>query len=384
MEQEKNIEVENTVEVEKTVDKKNYLQIGVIVLLLLVIAFMWFFLWKKSSDDKTVTNTSSGAVTQWNYENLAITVYEDKRCTNCPTDEVIKQLKLLPSVSWVEIVRKDFSEKGVSEFLTENAVKALPLIVFSTNNFDVSKDPVQMDQSGKPAPKVNSYLQALPKGWYTLAIGATFNPFEKRSAKGHLLLDKAKLETIKTSWYLKGNKDAKITWLEYSDLECPFCAKLHKANTVEDLTKKYGDKLNIVFNSFPLQFHNNAEPAAEILECLGEQKWSDAYYSLIHTSYSSAKALDTGNIDTSISSSKKFLVEQAVALWANEAELNKCIDSGKFKEKVKSQMETWTTLFGITGTPGNILINNATGEYEVISWAYPTSEFEKIIDEFLK
>jgi protein-disulfide isomerase len=51
-----------------------------------------------------------------------------------------------------------------------------------------------------------------------------------------------------------------VTWLEYSDLECPYCAKLHNAGTPEDLAEKYGNKLNQVFNHFPLQFHNNALP----------------------------------------------------------------------------------------------------------------------------
>lgn len=375
MEQEKNIEQENTVEQVTTMDNKNYLQIWIIVVLLVVIAVMWFFLWKKSGSETsntTTTNTSSWEVAKWNYEKLAITVYEDKRCKDCPTDEVIKQLKLLPSVSGVEIVRKDFSEKWVAEYLTDNQVKALPLIVFSTNNFDVSKDPEQLDQSGKAAPKVNTFLQALPKWQYSLSIWATFNPFEKRSEKGHLLLDKAKLDAIKANSYLKGNKDAKITWIEYSDLECPFCAKLHNAGTVEALTEKYGDKLNIIFNHFPLQFHANAEPAAQVLECLAEEKWSEAFYSLIKKAYKEEK------------STKNYLITEAVALWANKDTLTKCVDSSKFKDKIKTQMDSWSSNFWITGTPWNVLINNATWEYEVISWAYPTSAFEAIIDEFLK
>jgi len=54
-----------------------------------------------------------------------------------------------------------------------------------------------------------------------------------------LILDKKVLAEIKENSYLKGNKDAKITWLEYSDLECPFCAKLHNSGTPEELVKKY-------------------------------------------------------------------------------------------------------------------------------------------------
>lgn len=46
-------------------------------------------------------------------------------------------------------------------------------------------------------------------------------------------------------------------------------------------------------------------------------------------------------------------------------------------------MAAGQTLFGITGTPGNAVINNLTGEYEVVSGAYPASTFEGIIDKML-
>jgi hypothetical protein len=281
-------------------------------------------------------------------------------------------LKLLPSLSGVNIVKKDFSEAWISDYLTKNKVKALPLIVFSTNNFDVSKDPVQIDQSGKPAPKVNSFLQSLPEGGFTLQIGATFNPFEKRSERWFKIIDKSILDNIKKDSYIKWVKDAKITWLEYSDLECPFCARLHNSTTTADLNKKYGDKLNIIFNHFPLQFHENAQTWAEIVECLWEQKWWDAFYSLIGKAYSAEK------------STKEFLIKESVVLWANETILNKCISDWKFTKKVKDEMEIWTAQFGVTWTPGNVLINNITGEYEVILWAYPTSAFEEVIDKLLK
>jgi hypothetical protein len=47
-------------------------------------------------------------------------------------------------------------------YLKDNNITTLPLIVFSTNNFDVSADPAQLDQNGQPAPKVNTFLEALP------------------------------------------------------------------------------------------------------------------------------------------------------------------------------------------------------------------------------
>lgn len=344
-------------------------QMIVIIVLLLIIAVMWFFLGKNSATNNNASNTNTDVVVD--YEDLTITVIDDKRCTNCPTDAVVDQLKLLPSVQAAEIVRKDFSDEWVKEYLEENNIEALPLIAFSTNNFDVTKDPAQLDQSGNPMPKVNTFLQQMPNGEYTLAIGATFNPFEERSERGFLMLDKEKLEAIKADSYIKGNTDAKITWLEYSDLECPYCAKLHNAGTPDDLTEKYWEDLNIVFNHFPLSFHANAKPAAQILECVWEQVGSDAFYSLIKKAFADEK------------SNKSYLIDEAVALGADEDSLEECLDSDKYEDKVDSQMNVWADTFGITGTPWNILINNETGEYEVISGAYPTSAFEEIIDKLL-
>ena len=357
----------------------NNIQMGVIIALLVVIAVMvWYFLCSNSWDKTTNTtvNTGTNVVETWenlgNYDDLSITVYEDKRCTNCPTDDVLNQLKGLPSLSWVEIVRKDFSEEGVSDYLEENEITALPLVEFSTNNFDVTKDPAQAGQNGLPAPKINTFLVELASGWYKLEVGSSFNPFEKRSERGFVLLDIEKLEAIKNNSFIKWDADAKVTWIEYSDLECPFCAKLHNAGTVEELEEKYGTDLNIIFNHFPLNFHANAQVWAEIVECLWEQKGTEAFYALIKKSYADEK------------STKSFLIDEAVALWANEDALNKCLDDGTYTEKVKSQMEVWGKLFSVTGTPGNVLINNETGEYEVISWAYPTASFITIIDNLLK
>jgi protein-disulfide isomerase len=73
----------------------------------------------------------------------------------------------------------------------------------------------------------------------------------------------------------------------------------------------------------------------------------------------------------------------AVELGANKDTLKECVDSERFKDKALAQQTTGQDVFGITGTPGNALINNATGEYEVISGAYPAASFEAIIDKML-
>jgi len=346
----------------ETTTKNNNILVWVIVVLAIVIAVMWFFLGKMTS--------WNGWVSTGNYDDLTIKVIKDARDSTFDTDTVLKEMKLLPSISNAEIEVVDFSDKGVKEFLQENKIDTLPAFIFNTNNFDVSADPVQMGQDGQPAPKINGFLQKLPNGEFYLEIGATYDPFVERSDRGFRMLTKEQLESIKKDVYVKGNADAKITWLEYSDLECPYCAKLHATDgTPKTVTEKYGDELNIIFNHFPLYFHNNAQAAAEILECVGSQKWSDAFYSLIETSFTSAN------------STKDYLIDEAVKLWADKTKLNKCLDDKTFAKKTADQMQAGTDIFGVTWTPGNVLINNETLEYEVLSGAYPAASFIEIIDK---
>jgi protein-disulfide isomerase len=58
-----------------------------------------------------------------------------------------------------------------------------------------------------------------------------------------------------------GPKDAKVTLVEFSDFQCPYCSRA--ATAVSEIKKKYGDKVHFVFRQFPLSFHQNAHIAAQ-------------------------------------------------------------------------------------------------------------------------
>jgi protein-disulfide isomerase len=336
-----------------TKENNNVIIYAIIWVLIALVAGMGGFI----LSDK-MWGTSTWTDTPQTNEPITVTLYSDKRCRNCNNEDFLAQLKGLPFLGNAQFEVKDFADAGVDEVLKKNNIKALPAIVFPTNKL--------------PDSEFTKFLVPLPDGTFSLNVGATFDPYVKRSEKGFMVLEKATLDEIKADSYVKGNANAKITWLEYSDLECPFCAKLHNSGTPEEIEAKYGDTLNKMFNHFPLDFHPNAKPAAMIAECLAEAKWIDAFYALIHESF------------VKENSSKSFLLDEAVKLWGDEAALEKCLDDKKYASKIDAQMGRAQKLFGINGTPGNVLINNETGEYDVISGAYPTQSFVDIIDGLLK
>jgi len=349
----------------------NNLLIGVIVALSLVVAIMWFFLWKMSWWEKDSKS----------YDKLTLQIITDSRDIVTPVEDIVNELKSLPSIKDAKVKEMDFNDKWVKELLEEAKISALPAFIFSTNNFDVSNDPQQFTQDWQIAPKINAYLQPLSNEKYYLNVWATYNPFVERSDRGFRTITKEQYDSIVNNSYIEWEEDSKFVWIEYSDLECPFCAKFHKEGTTDSVMWEFEWEISLAFNHFPLSFHNNAQKAAEILECLWEQKGSDAFYKLMNKSFAEAKQLANWNIDASESSSEAFLVKEAVNLWANEDELKKCVLDWKYTDKVSAQMDQWTKIFGVTWTPWNVLINKETLEYDVISWAYPASSFNELIEK---
>lgn len=338
------------------------------VVLSIIIALLLFIIWEIYYFSNKLTPNSSIStdisIDKNNNEikdvangEVEITMITDERCWDkCDVNPIISQLKQIPSLSNINIKVLDYSDDGAKDKLEKTGSKKLPIVLFNTNSIS----------------ELSQFLKETNNWMYSLELWAEFDPLAKRSDKGFLVLDKEILKEIKSSSYLKWNKDAKITWIEYSDLECPFCAKLHNSGTPETLRAKYGDNLNEVFQNFPLGFHKNALPWAEALECLGKEKGMEAYYELKHRSFKNEK------------SDLAFLTEEAIKLWANKNTFTKCVEDKTFAEKINKQQKTGTENFGVTGTPWNVLVNNETGEYAVISWAYPASSFEEIIDRLLK
>ena len=83
-------------------------------------------------------------------------------------------------------------------------------------------------------------------------------------------MDLKELQAFYDSSYIEGNKDAKVTVIEFSDVECPFCQRHNNNGTLDTVMEKYGDDVNVIFAHFPLSFHATAQKAGEALECAGK------------------------------------------------------------------------------------------------------------------
>ena len=179
---------------------------------------------------------------------------------------------------------------------------------------------------------------------------------------------------IKPEDHVRGNKDALITLFEYSDFECPFCKRFHP--TSKEFLEKNSDTINWVYRHFPLGFHDPLATAeAEASECAGELGGNDKFWEYTDKVY-----------ETTNSNGKGMKEEQLVTIAENlgldKQKFVSCIESDKYLEHIQQDIAEGTAA-GVTGTPGNILRNNETGEVRFIPGAYPISALEQAMNELL-
>lgn len=154
------------------------------------------------------------------------------------------------------------------------------------------------------------------------------------------------VETVQANDHVTGSRTAKVTLIEYSDLECPFCKQFEP--TVEQIRKDYGDQVETVYRQFPLTIHQNAEIEAEASECAASVGGESAFWSYVSTIFTRTTSNGTGF-------STDNLAPLAKELGINEANFQKCLDSGASKAKVQHDISTGTAA-GVQGTPTSILL----------------------------
>ncbi|MEI8347904.1 MAG: DsbA family protein [Pseudomonadota bacterium] len=160
-----------------------------------------------------------------------------------------------------------------------------------------------------------------------------------------------------------GKADAKVTVVEFTDFQCPFCSRAHA--TVTQLKKKYGDKVKFVIKNFPLPFHQDAKLAAQASLCANEQgiklmeKMNDAMFA------------EQSKLN------KDGLLEMAKKSGIKADQFSTCLDSQKYAAKIDADVADGNKV-GVNSTP-TYFING-----KMINGAQPVEVFSDLIDEELK
>lgn len=138
----------------------------------------------------------------------------------------------------------------------------------------------------------------------------------------------------------KGNPDAQVTLVEYSDFQCGYCARA--ANEVADLLKDYQGKVRLFYKQFPLSFHKWAEEASTASLCVYDQ--ANEKFWEIHD------AIFEKQGEIKVADARETFAEMARKLGVDMKKYDQCVNSEETKRRVASDMNEGRSI-GISGTP---------------------------------
>jgi protein-disulfide isomerase len=159
----------------------------------------------------------------------------------------------------------------------------------------------------------------------------------------------------------KGPANAPVTIVEFSDFQCPYCSRL--IPSIQEVEKKYGDKVRLVFRQYPLPMHPNAQKAAEASLCANDQ---GKFWQLHDAMFSNQNALAVDQLKA-----------KAAELGLNADKFNKCLDSGEKVAIVQADQKDGLAA-GVNGTPA-MFING-----RFLNGAVPVDQITTVIDDELR
>jgi len=163
----------------------------------------------------------------------------------------------------------------------------------------------------------------------------------------------------------RGDPSAPVTMIEFSDFECPFCARFFE-QTLPTIEERYvaTGKVRFVYRDFPIPaLHAHALKAAEAGGCANEQ---GKFWELHNKIFENQATMTVADL-------KRYAGEVGLTQTTFDA----CLDSGKYASEVEKDVKDGEAA-GVRGTPG-FFINGRP-----VSGAQPTDNFVQIIEEELK
>ena len=274
--------------------------------------------------------------------------------------------------------RKQTLDAIVAEMLIEQAAKAKGVTPAQFTEAEVTRrikpvtdgqvavffqeNQAQMQGRGIDAmgPAIRKYLEEQQR---TDAYQALVAELRKAGPSVRVVLDAPRYQVdVSPDDPALGNTSAAVTLVEFSDFQCPFCARVMP--TLKRVREAYGDRVRIVWKDFPLtSIHPQAFKAAEAGQCAREQGKFWEYHDRL---FANQQALEPESL-------KKYAADAGL----DATTFNACLDTAKYGERVQEQMGVGTGL-GVGSTP-TVFING-----RLVSGAQPYEVFTTIIDEELE
>ena len=157
--------------------------------------------------------------------------------------------------------------------------------------------------------------------------GVATAPQPKETADNTVELDN--MSPITSADHIRGNQDALVTIVEYSDMECPFCARFH--STMQQVVDEYGKngQVSWIYRHFPLDsIHSKARTEAVATECAAELGGNDAFWKYLDRFLELTPSNNQTDINT-------VLPQIAREIGIDEARFTACVESDKYENEWK-------------------------------------------------
>ncbi len=251
----------------------------------------------------------------------------------------------------------------------------------------MERDGIQKEHNAKPPTKNNLAVPVAIVIAGALIAGAVYFSLGKNAAAPTVAGNNAaanrpvpqgdagsldKMAAISASDHIRGNPDAPVKIVEYSDTECPFCKRFH--DTMRRVMDEYGKngKVAWVYRHFPLtQLHSKATKEAEATECANELGGNEAFWKYTDRFFELTPSNNQTDIDT-------VLPQIAREIGLDEAKFSSCLTSKKYDKHIQDDLNDATATGG-NGTPWSIVVT-ASGKKYPLSGAQPYEAVRQLIE----
>lgn len=277
----------------------------------------------------------------------------------------VSQIRTQAAEQWIRdtLIKQLVQEKGkasAAELKASVIASVAPVTEEEARNrFEEAQKRPQSPFAGKPfEPYKDMVMAALNQEKQNEAFEEFLD--KMRAQRSVVVQVEESVYRVPTEGPSKGPQDAKITIVEFSDFQCPFCARGRQ--TMEEVLKKYGNKVRLVFRDFPMSFHDKAQKAAEAGQCAHKQ---GKFWAMHDWMFDHQDELDV-----------EKLKQAAKEMGLDKDKFSTCLDSGETADLVKNSLAIGQKN-EVKGTPA-FFING-----RLMAGAYPLAKFIEKIDQLL-